>query len=71
PINQHYFSSNILTEKNPPLPEVGRNEEASPFKTGSDPEVFRGKKSGGTGFFISLARRALAVNQENVSEVLD
>lgn len=38
------------------------NEEASPFKTGSDPEVFRGKKSGGTGFYLSLARRALAVN---------
>lgn len=38
------------------------NEEASPFKTGSDPEIFRGKKSGGTSFYLSLARRALAVN---------
>ncbi len=34
---------------------------ASPFKTGSDPEEFRGKKSGGTGFYVSLARRALGV----------
>ena len=47
------------------------NEEASPFKTGSDPEVFRGKKSGGTGFYLSLARRALAVNPESVSKVVD
>jgi len=31
------------------------NKEASPFKTGSDPEVFRGKKSGGTGFYMSDA----------------
>ena len=48
-----------------------KNEEASPFKTGSDPEVFRGKKSGGTGFYLSLARRALAVNPESVSKVVD
>jgi hypothetical protein len=39
------------------------NSKASPFKTGSDPEVFRGKKSGGTSFYISLARRALGVNE--------
>ena len=39
------------------------NEEASPFKTGSDPDKFRGKKSGGTGFYVSLARRALKVNE--------
>ncbi len=47
------------------------NEETSPFKTGSDPEKFRGKKSGGTGFYLSLARRALAVNPESVSKVID
>lgn len=47
------------------------NEEASPFKSGSDPDVFRGKKSGGTGFYLSLARRALAVNPDSVSKVVD
>ncbi len=28
------------------LQEWVENEETSPFKTGSDPDVFRGKKSG-------------------------
>ena len=53
------------------LQEWVENEETSPFKTGSDPEVFRGKKSGGTGFYLSLARRALAVNPETVSKIVD
>lgn len=46
-------------------------EEASPFKTGADPDVFRGKQSGGTGFYANLARRALAVNPADVYVVVD
>jgi hypothetical protein len=40
------------------------NEEASPFKAGSDPEISRGKKSGGTGFYLRLARRAPSINPD-------
>ena len=42
-------------------------EEPNPFKTGSDSEVFRGEKSGGTGFYLSIARRAVAVNVQQAS----
>ncbi|HOB66622.1 MAG TPA: hypothetical protein PLK50_04105 [Ottowia sp.] len=50
------------------IEKVVTNEEASPLlKFGSDPESYRGRKSGGTGFYVSLARRALGVNDGSES----
>jgi len=45
------------------LERLVENDEANPDKSGPDPDALRGRESHRVGFYVSLARRALAVNR--------